>query len=80
MELSVGKIAAGVFIGNALFAIVAWLIASIALGNARFDRLAAGAPAAEAEAKARLAETCASYKASVSDKDRDPTVSTLCPD
>lgn len=78
--MSVGKIAAGVFIGSTLFALLAWFIAYNVMEAARSNEAIADVEASAERVEARRIETCARYKAAVSEKDRDPTSSTHCPD
>jgi hypothetical protein len=73
MKGAVWQIAAGVFIGNAVFALLAWFFVSIAMENARYNQIAAGLPAQEAETNAALAEACARYKAALKEK-ADPNI------
>ncbi len=78
MKNGVWQIAAGVFIGNALFAMLAWFVASIAFDNARYDEAVASLPAAQADANASLAESCARYRDAMGSK-ADPKVLEGCP-
>ena len=75
MKSSIWQVAMGVFIGNALFALVAWFIVSATLNNMRYDEVVANMPASTAEAEASLAATCVRYREALGDQ-ADPE---LCP-
>jgi hypothetical protein len=62
MQMSVWRIATGVFLGNAAFGLLAMFLASIVADNVRFRQAEANLPSIAAEAQSRLAETCARYE------------------